>query len=289
LFCRTLDAEPEVCTVDNLTHCDADGCELLDQLPASIPSSEDGCNEYEELGRATTYAFNVIDLRDPDSPRLIRPVFALPDNLSSHQYMVSGAKIYVTELDGTALLASAIDFSDPAAPQLTPRQRVEGRVVAAAGQDMYVGPSDYTHTEFTLTRVRCCGDAQPSATRTWTARSFGSLQPDAAGHLLLMHSQTDSSPASWTRLEILDQQTLATVGSVDIDQYASALLTAADRLFVDGSGVLYIVDIRNAQLPRVQAAVPYSAGYVATSGDQLLITDELGFRSYPVDLVNMIR
>ena len=296
LYCRTLETEPEVCTADNLTHCDADGCERLDVLPAGIPSAEDGCNEYEELGRATTFAFNVIDLRDADAPRLLRPLFELPDDLSSHQYMASGTRIYATEQDGDALLASAIDFSDPAAPQLTPRQSVLGRIAAAVGDDMYIGPAEYNHSELTLTRLRCCGGAQPSATRSWTARSLVSLQPDAAGHLLLMHAQAESSEpapdpqASWTRLEILDQATLATIGSLDIDKYASALLDPRDgRLVVDGSGVLYIVDVRNAQLPRVQAAVPYGTVSAALDGVRLTVTDELGFRSYSVDLSNMIR
>jgi hypothetical protein len=202
----------------------------------------------------------------------------------------------VTELDGDALFASEIDFSDPAAPQLTPRQSVLGRVVAAAGQDMYVGPTDYNHSEFTLTRVRCCDGTPPSASRSWSARSFGSLQPDDAGHLLLLHSHAEVSArepglqADWTRLEILDQQTLATLASLDIDKSGIALLRpSASRLIIGSSGVLYIVDVRNAQLPRIQAAVPFGTGSVALERDQLIIIDELGFRSYSLDLENMMR
>ena len=296
LLCRTIDAEPEVCTVHGLMRCDAARCDSLDELPAGIPSSEDGCNEYEELGRFTTFAFNVIDLSDPDQPSLIRPLLALPGRLLSHQYFASNSNIYVTELEGEALFASRIDFGDPRTPQLTPRLPVSGRVVTAIDEDMYIGPPNDGDAELTLTRVRCCDDAQPLATRSWPGRSFGSLQPDGAGHLLLLHAPAEGSEtqpevqANWTRLEILDAQTLATLGTLDIDRYASAVQSPTDgRLVVDSSGVLYIVDLRNAQLPRIQAAVPYSQGAVAIQRDQLIVADELGFQRYPLALDNMIR
>jgi hypothetical protein len=298
LFCRSVDAEPEVCTVNDLTHCTAEGCENLEELPVGIPSIEDGCNNYEEPGRAGSFAFNVIDLQDPDKPSLIKPLLELPDNtFLRHSYFVSGTKIYATESQGDALFVSAIDLRDPSAPLLSARQAVSGRVVAATERDLYIGPRDYNHADFTLARVRCCGvDPQPLATRSWPGRNFESVVPDGAGHLLLLHSKIASSEpapnprADWTQLEILDQLTLSTLGTLDIDKHAAIMAAPSDsRLLLDSSGVLYLVDIRAPQLPRMQAAVPHHTGPVLFERGQLIISDELGFHSYPTTLENMLR
>jgi hypothetical protein len=60
------------------------------------------------------------------------------------------------------------------------------------------------------------------------------------------------------------------------------------RLLVDGRGVLYVIDVRNAKLPRMQAAVPHGTGAVVFQRGQLVIADELGFRSYVSSLENLL-
>jgi hypothetical protein len=266
-------------------------------LPEGIPSTEDGCNEYVELGRATTFAFNVIDLRDPEQPALLRPRLELPgDDFQRQSYIVSGTRIFTTERSRSGeLFGSVVDFSDPAAPTLSARRKIPGDIVAATAQDVYTAPQGYDQPELSLSRVACCAaDAQPSAARSWPDRALVGLSPDTAGHLLLLHGPRASAPpspdsrADWVRLEILDAQTLATIAALDIDDYASGRIALSDgRVLIDGSGASFLVDLRDPSAPRLQAALPHGFGPSLFDRGQVLISDELGFRSYPAELRNL--
>jgi hypothetical protein len=110
-----------------------------------------------------------------------------------------------------------------------------------------------------------------------------------------VHSRAGKGPrspdpeADWTRLEILDQHTLATVGALNIDWLAwqTASTPSDGRLLLDVGGVLYLVDIRNPQAPRMQAAVPcYSGAFVFGHGE-LVVADASGLLAYPIDVENL--
>lgn len=295
ILCRRVDAEPETCTVQSLTHCTEQECESLATLPDGIPSVEQDCNESDQPGEASTFAFNVIDLRDPDQPKLIRPAFELPGNDQRQSYFVRGDKVYTTERSrADVLYATELDFSDPLAPTLSARRVVPGEIVAATDRDIYAAARGYDLPELTLSRVPCCASApQPGAARSWPDRQLAGLVSDDAGHLLLMHSPragaapSPDAQADWTRLEILDSQTLGTLGSLAVDRSTGSALLSGGRLLIDGSGALFLVDVRDVRSPQLQAALPYFSGPKLFERGQVMVSDELGLRSYPADLQNL--
>ncbi|HET8938681.1 MAG TPA: hypothetical protein VFN67_34785 [Polyangiales bacterium] len=295
ILCRRVNADPETCTVQSFTHCTAEKCEALSTVPDGIPSVEQECNEYDQPGQASTFAFNVIDLRDPDQPSLVRPAVELPGADQRQSYFVSGDKIFATERSSTDVLsATELDFSDPRAPTLSARRVVPGEIVAATEHDVYTAPRGYDLPTLTLSRIPCCQiSPQPGAARAWAGRELLSVTPDGAGHLLLLHApRAGAAPspdarADWTRLEILDAQSLATLGSLPVDDLTSGNTLLSDgRLLIDGSGALFLVDVRDPSSPQLQAVLPHVTGPTLFERGQLSLSDELGFRSYPADIEN---
>lgn len=293
--CYTIDSGPEMCFF-NVWHCLLDACESLSTLPPGIPLGPQFCYEYPEQRGTQAYAFDVVDFRDPDRPTLVRPQIALPEATISRDYFIAGDNIYTTEQVDAGLAVRVIDLSDPSAPTISPPQPISDSIVAVDEDVVYTAPRGFEPAPLRLSRTRCCSeDSQPLAARDWPGRLFLSMVPDGAGKLYLVHGQLGGTvdaadpQSSWDRLEILDEQTLETFATLDIDRSALARVPPVDgKLLVEAYSVLFLIDVRDARHPTVQAALPESRGNHLIDRDGVVVSDARGLRNYPLDLQNMM-
>jgi hypothetical protein len=80
---------------------------------------------------------------------------------------------------------------------------------------------------------------------------------------------------------------LITLGSLALDDLTSGSALLSDgRLLIAGSGALFLIDVRDPKSPQLQAALPHVTGPTLFERGQLIVADELGFRSYPAEVEN---
>jgi hypothetical protein len=217
--------------------------------------------------------------------------------LSEHGTLdvTEGTKYYHTEQKPDGVYATAIDFADPEAPSLSAVVQIPGRIQVATSTAVYTASYSGEPSVLTLSRIPWAGEASPpSAAHAWPGRSLSSIIAEGQ-YLYLTHAPQSGVPqgsephSDWTWLEVLDAQTLETVGTLDIDTRGKIERLHNGRLLISTSGALLFIDIRDPAHPTAQAAVAFSSGAAAITSNNRVYTARVRepVRSYPIDLQNL--
>ena len=247
--------------------------------------------------------FDVVDLRDVDRPRLLQPAFELP----SEEDSPNGPAFVV----GTTLFAKMslrwgsipdtgppdylypIDFSDPLNPQVGTRLPDPGPVLLATQTRLFVS-ADPAEPQTRLSSVSWSEETtRVEATRVWQNAWIGSLQTDGAGRLLLLASfrtpDLSDSNEGWVRLEVIDETTLETLGTTELDRSATNLRVSDGRALVDGPNSVMLVDIRDSSAPNVRAVYfKPERGVSLLAGDDLYVASDRGAFHFDASVSNLV-
>jgi hypothetical protein len=260
-----------------------------DEIIASHDRGEGGYGSGRIAGRALVFrhltddggeAFDVVDLRDPDAPTLVRPAFSLSDgapDLNAQFPVISGsqwwANIAVPPGPGEWMwkhYLRVVDFADPSAPQRGPRLSVPREVRLVSGSSLYAHDRRL-ETRATLMRLEAHGDRIDVAATfqpPWDGLvALDSLTTDSLGHIFATYvvdppcedcpAFRSADPATplppWTHLVVLDAVSLEMLSTLPLDNIAQDARYAAGRLLYDGAGVALLVDVHDPAQPRLQA------------------------------------
>jgi hypothetical protein len=296
-ICTTIDDGPESCYTQWLHHCVGTRCEPQTTYPSEAMLVVDWCDETVETELGPSSMLAVVDFRDPDRPTVLPP-FELPGVASAwlrHEEIIDGTKYYrTTEKDGS-FTATRIDFSDPRNPIISGPHTIPGSIVSVTETDVYT--AGYSESGgVTVSRVPWIDSASPpAATRSWPDRSRASIQTDGSQYVYVTVSPTRREPSEsdphghWTRLEVLDAQTLATVGMLDIDVNGRIVNLSDGRLLIDIGNRLLFVDARDPTHPTAQAAIRYTPSASVFPGDgQVYVVQDNRTVSYPSGFHNLV-
>lgn len=241
--------------------------------------------------------WRVIDLRDPDDPKLFERGYPVEDadfsSLSSGVEL--GTSHYFSHQNETGLYGTRIivDNVDPPYAHTFP---IPAPIAAASPDAIYTATPSNTASDLTVSRIVLRGEVSPpTAARTWPGRQLTSIRADAGPYVYLTHRPRSDMPrgtephSHWVRLEILDTTTLAAVGTLDIDTQAEIKHSANGRVFIAIPDAILFVDVRDPTHPKAQAAVPSENYYtqVLTYDDRIYVGADR-VQNYPIDLQNLI-
>lgn len=265
---------------------------------------------YQTVGRALLIAqrtepdgprssLQLIDFSDPDYPSVgaRRVTFPSRDFSNLRTAVRAGTTLYHSEQKPNGWYATRI-VVDGSSMDLSDEVPIPAAIVAATEHVAFTASSDAM--QLSLSRVDF-GETQPtvSASRAWPGRQLLSIRGSDDGQYLYIthcpHYQVPpgNEPRShWSRLEVLDAQTLDPVGMLDLDasEYAPPGRieeSAKGRLFIQIEGALLFVDVRDPAHPTARAAVPYDLDWGVTSFGNKVYVNSRDVRSYPIDLRNL--
>jgi hypothetical protein len=258
------------------SQCDARGnCTPV----AAPPGLQESCNDFEQFRYWQSYAFDALDLRDPDKLSLADRL-ELPADEEASSLLASGETLYVNQQRPVTVqgdprshvkhFARLVDLSDPQHPHSGEPVNVPGDVLAVDGSTLYTRDLVWNDNDARtlVARLILSGNlAHLQASHLFADRSVQTVQLDGAGHMLV-----SSDPASGNarpagansvqaqhKLSILDAQSLDIRGEADVDAWATFKDAARGRALFQVSGGLLLFDVRDASQPKAQA-------YFATQG-----------------------
>ena len=242
ISCVTRAGLREVCSGSFMECNESDECQPLSTPPAGVVQS---CYDYEDFNFWQSYAFDVLDLRDPDHPALAARVDTAPSEHASTAF-TDGSTVYynfsepfTVQGDSTAFIKKYVrelDLTNPAAPALGAPLNVPGEVFAVSGGQLYALSQDATGSQTRsyldrLTRSehvarleasRTFSEQQPSELRLVEGRLFATLYV-VDGAVL-----PQAEPV--VTLGELDATNLSTLGEAVVDAAVRPEGTRASRL-----------------------------------------------------------
>ncbi|MET0385041.1 MAG: beta-propeller domain-containing protein [Polyangiales bacterium] len=281
--------------------CDEKGCKEVE--PPSITTTN--CNTYEQFRYWTSYAFDALDLRDPAAPALADRL-ELPKNEEGTSVIAAGDTVYFNhqkplKKDDDARryvkrYVRLIGFADPAAPTLSDSINVPGDVIAAFDETLYtrdyIWKDDSARTR--VARLRLEDNlAHLQADHVFEDQSVSAVKLDGAGHILVSSDPsfggggypgypagrpvtvTPGAPGTETppsKLSILDEISLETLGEADVDSWATFKDAQRGRALYQVSGGLLVFDVQDPAAPKAQAYFPTSGwpSEILFDGDSIL-------------------
>jgi hypothetical protein len=268
ITCRTPQGGAESCT-GTILLCNSDTglCQPTDP-PAG---TQKNCSDYENFRYWQSYAFDTLDLSDPDAPAFAPPV-ELANDEEGTSVLADGAKLYFNfqqpyDVNGdprghVKRYFRLIDFADPQHAQVSAEVNVPGDVIASNGSTIYTRDLVWNETETRTLVARLIVDgelAHLQASRVFGDRSVAAVRLDNAGAMLV------SSDPAWSNygytqpmhtLSIIDAQSLQTIGETDVDAWATFEDAKAGRALFSVSGGLLVFNVKDAAHPSAQAYFP---------------------------------
>jgi hypothetical protein len=271
ITCTTLAGGNEQCS-GGFSQCDQNGnCKAI----APPPGLQESCSDYEQVRYWQSYAFDTLDLRNPDVPSLA-PRLEMPTSEEGTSVVASGTTLFVNHrqpyaMKGAALnhvkhYARVIDFADPQRPTRGEPVNIPGDVIAVTGSTLYTRDMVWsdTQTRTLLARLTLSGNlAYLQASRLFTDRNVEAVRLDGSAHIFVSGSPiwnavpcgTVVAPAPY-KLSILDAQSLETSGEADVDQWATFTDVRQGRALFRVSGGLLVFDVQDVMHPKAQAYFP---------------------------------
>jgi hypothetical protein len=173
--------------------CDSSGsC----QPSATPPGAMSSCSDYEQFRYWTSYAFDPLDLRDPDHPALA-PRLSLPPDEEGTSLLAANATLYFNYQQPITMSGDArsyvkhfvrlLDFSDPSAPLSGDPINIPGDVIAA---DSSIYTRDFVWNQndarTLVARLTLSGGlAHLQASRLFADREVSAVVLDQASHVLV--------------------------------------------------------------------------------------------------------
>jgi hypothetical protein len=224
------------------------------EIGPATPSIVGNALVFSHHGTDGALELDVVDLRDPDAPALLRPALRLatpePNATGPITALVADSTLYLdvqltAESGNNEHMLHMVDFTDPAAPLHNPRFTLPAPLRAARRDQLYT-----ISESGTVTRLQ----VEDGATRVLATQTifngYGAMHitDDLAGHLYIVH-QND-----WVELTVLDAETLQIQATLPLDRTAWNPRISNGRLIVDGEdwGTL-VINIQNPSEPRAQA------------------------------------
>jgi hypothetical protein len=304
--CVTPDGGEESCTGE-FYECDEKTGECK---PTDAPDfTNRNCSRYEQYRYWASYSFDALDLRDASSPQLAKRVELPTDEEGTSVIAVDNTLYFnfqqpVDKQDDTRPYVKRyvrrLGFSDPNAPNVGEPINIPGDVIAADGSTLYTRDFVWKDQDARtmVARLTVEGDkAHLQASQTFEDRSVSAVKLDGAGHMLVSSDPANGgfypyppgvavSPAfpgkvaapgssaeqPKSKLSILDDQDLATLGEAELDSWASFRDAKQGRALYSVPGGLLVVDVNDATKPKAQAYFPV-AGWpsdIVFDGDSIL-------------------
>jgi hypothetical protein len=172
-----------------------------------------------------------------------------------------------------------IDFADPAKPARGEGINIPGDVIEADGTTLYTRDFVWNNNDrrTLVGRVILSGNtAHLQASKLFADRSVSAVQRDGAGHVLVSSDPlydvgiavatpagpVGSAPSAKpleqpkSKLSILDDQSLDTLGEADVDSWATFKSAKQGRALYQVSGGLLVFNVEDPKKPAAQAYFP---------------------------------
>ena len=247
------------------------------------------CNTFEQFRVWQSYAFDTLDLRDPDAPRLTDRV-SLPQDEETSSLVAIGDTLYYNFQKPYQMPNDArryvkhyvrlIGFDDPGNPSRGEAINIPGDVIAADGDTVYTRDFVWNNTDARTLVARLTlsdTEAKLEASQLFEDRSVSAVKLDGKNHVLVRNDPAITQPmvassafgtagssapvpgvGPTSKLSILDAQSLSKISEADIDQWASFQDANGGRALYQVGGGLLVINVEDAQKPRAQAFFPTS-------------------------------
>ncbi len=288
--CSTLNDGPEHCT-GSVYQCnqDEEGQTTCDPIEADDVETQTNCYEREAYRYWQSYEFNVVDLSNPDRPRLADTV-----TMPSNQEAVSvrhfgGSDLYVNyripvEVDEDTRpfvrhYTKRVDLTNPSRPQIDMPINVPGEVIATAndGQLLFtqdtVWGSNIIETAINKLAVED-GAARLVARQRFEDQQVYAIRLDDSGNLLVSHRLAwrlvdhNNRQDVTSDLTIFDaSRNLRLVSTMEVDTWAALQEVKRGRALFSVPGGLLVMNLDDP-------SQPYAQGYFPTNGWPRAITVE---------------
>lgn len=284
LTCTTPQGGQETCE-GQFYACDSQGsnCKPVDK-PAGTTKS---CNTFEQFRYWSAYAFDTLDLRNPDAPTLSDRVEMGKDEEGSsviaadRTLYFNYSKPFSKKDDAHSYVkrfVRLIDFADPGKPSVGDGINVPGDVIEADGTTLYTRDFVWNDNDrrTLVGRVVLSGNtAHLQASKLFADRSVTAVKRDGVGHVLVSSDPAydyggaviAAPPSSGgapeqpkSQLSLLDDQSLDTVGEADVDSWATFKDAKQGRALYQVGGGLLVFNVEDAAHPKAQAYFP-TAGW----------------------------
>jgi hypothetical protein len=270
--CVTYKGQPEQCT-GGFYECSSDGseCKPYDGKLAT----EHNCSDSEEFRYWQAYAFDALDVRDPDHLVLADRVSMDKGDEGTSVYTNGEALFFnfqhqhAASNDPRAYVKrffKRIDYSDPQSASVGPSINIPGDVIAAEGETIYTRDWIWEDQDSRTLVARLTIDkdlAYLQASRVFSERTVSAVKLDGAGHMLVSSDPAYvrfgpvAAPSSANqpqhKLSILDSQTLDISGETDVDTWATFQDATNGRALFSVSGGLLVINVDDPAKPAAQA------------------------------------
>lgn len=286
IVCRNLKGEEPVCTGE-IRHCvrDEDYCTACEVIDPSTVKMTTRCSTQERYNNWQITTVSVLDLTDPDNPRLADQI-EMPKEEQQVGMMADGDTLYYSykvpyTVEGESKTYSrhyfkAIDISNPARPAVADGVNIPGTLLKVDGDSVYTHDFFWKDNviESSLNRLVVeDGEAELVGRHAFSGQNVMNMLLDDQGHALVSHREayvyveqtcppTERpyvDPANY--LSVLDTtaEDMPAVGKFEVDSWADMRDTKAGRILFSIPGGLLIVNIEDA-------AKPFAQAFFATQG-----------------------
>lgn len=242
-------------------------CEPVDR--GSIATTE-SCYEYEAWRYWDRYEIHVVDLRDPDAPR-IASSWSAPTEEEAGGLVVDGTGLWVNHLVPVEVAGDSrpwvryfsrrIALADPARPRVGPAVNLPGELFAVEGSALYTVDRFWRarQAQSAVARLRLEGDrAILEGYRPFSDAIVQTVATDGAGQVLVSHWNLRSQRAASAmpiQLTLLDARAagLEPLATVPVDSWATLQDVRAGRALFQVPGGLLVFNLENPAAPWPQA------------------------------------
>lgn len=275
-YCRTLEGRT-TCSGE-FASCvyDADdgsfACTPIDRSKIELVTQ---CWEKEVIRYWDRFGIEVVDLSQPDTPRLTRTVDSERDEeavsvlAAGDELWLTFKKPYVRHGDDrpyVRFFARRIRFADPASPVVGSAINLPGQLLAVDGDTVFTRDQVWgsAQIEAAVARLRLRGEsAVLEAHRRFAGQEVAAIALDGAGHVVVSHRAPYGSAAEETgqQLTILNAASprLAQLATTPVDDWATLIDARAGRTLFQVPGGLLVFNIDDP-------AAPWPQAYFATQG-----------------------
>ena len=251
-------------------------CAAIDAAQVAVQTS---CWEHEAVRYWNRFEVEVVDLRQPDAPRLGNTIASARDE-EAVSVLADGDDLWLTfkqpyDLPGddrpyVRFFSRRIDLANPARPAAGPAINLPGQLLAVDGSTVFTRDQVWgqSRIEAAVARLRLAGGtAVLEAHRRFADQLVETIALDGAGHVLVSHRDGYAygygygSADAGQKLTILDATStqLGQLASTPVDSWATLRDARAGRALFQVPGGLLVFNIARPNAPWPQA-------YFATKG-----------------------
>jgi hypothetical protein len=301
-------------------------CEEIDQDEIE---TQEHTYTYEQYRYWTHWDLRAVDVRG-ESPQLAGSANMAVDEEAAG-VLAKGSKLFLSYRQPQRVAGDSrsyvryyfreLDFADPANPAIGANINIPGMLMAVEGNTLVTRDTVWGEriVETAIARLhREDNVAVLDATRTFSDRLVQEIALDGAGHVLVSHRDpsayywdvgvrvasaeadaastvtTTGVPRTLTHsLSILDLEsdTLATLGEVAIDDWASLSAAFPGRALYSVPGGMLVVNISDASAPFAQAYFSMNGGALAlelVDRDVIVAAGRYGLIRFDIDTFNLL-